>query len=105
MCNKEGSGIVKNVSVFSCQEISASKTAFSAFSSDAFFSNLIANKGERETRVIDCWRNARDHGKQKEEARRLARVLLPTFLCAEIYIKKDNSGKEAAGDQAGVQIL
>ena len=34
MCNKEGSGSVKNVSVFSCYEICASKTAFS---SDAFF--------------------------------------------------------------------
>ena len=50
-------------------------------------------------------RNARDHGKQKEEARRLARVLLPAFLCAEIYIKRENSGKEAAGDEAGVQTL
>ena len=103
MCNKEGSGSVKNVSVFSCYEICASKTAFS---SDAFFFfNLIANKGERETRVIRWWRNARDHGKQKEEARRLARVLLPAFLCVEIYIKRENYGKEAAGDQAGVQTL
>ena len=70
-----------------------------------FFFNLIANKGERETRVIHWWRNARDHGKQKEEARRLARVLLPAFLCVEIYIKRENYGKEAAGDQAGVQTL
>ena len=102
VCNKEGSGSVKNVSVFSCYEICASKNAFS---SDAVIFNLIANKGERETRVIDWWRNVSDHGKQKEEARRLASVLLPAFLCAEIYIKRENSKNEAAGDQAGVQTL
>lgn len=102
MCNKEGSGSVKNVSVFSCYEICASKTAFS---SDAFFFQFDREQRRPRNASDPLVANARDHGKQKEEARRLARVLLPAFLCVEIYIKRENYGKEAAGDQAGVQTL
>ena len=94
MCNKEESGSVKKVPCFPVRRYLHQR-----------LHSPQASKGERETRVIEWWRNARDHGKQKEEARRLARVLLPAFLSVEIYIKRENYGKEAAGDQAGVQTL
>lgn len=103
VCNKEGRGNVKNVSVFFLLGDICIRHCI--LLRHLFFFNLIANKGERETRVIDWWRNARDLWRQKQEARRLARVLLPAFLCAEIYIKRENSRKEAAGDEAGVQTL
>ena len=45
-------------------------------------------RGERET--SDWWWTARDHGKGTD-----ARCLLPAFLCAHIFIKRETSGYEA----------
>ena len=39
-----------------------------------------------------------DHGKEKEEKRRLARFLLPAFLCAQIFRPE----RETSGCEVGV---
>ena len=49
-------------------------------------------RGERET--SDRWWTTRDHGKGTD-GRHLARCLLPAFLCAHIFIKRETSGYKA----------
>ena len=47
----------------------------------------------RKVEASDWWWAARDHGKGTDGS--LARCLLPAFLCAHIFIKRETSGYEA----------
>jgi len=61
-------------------------------------------RGERETRVTGDEPQGTMGGVQTAGEARLARCLLPAFLCAHIFIERERSGYEAVSNDRRVVI-
>ena len=66
-----------------------------ASSSSASFSHF-GGEQRRSRNTSDCLQRARDHGKETDN--RGSPFSVPTFLCGQIFIDRETSGKKAVNE-------